>query len=73
MMWLARLAAWSLAVLALIVLLTDIDWPWWVLVLLATPLGILFFLDDATGDFFDGFGGDGDGGGVVDGGGGDAS
>ncbi len=73
MMWLARLAAWSLALLGLIGWIADIDWPWWLLVGLGTPLGILFLVDEATGGLFTGSNGDGggsDGGVVIDGGGG---
>ena len=66
MKWLARLGAGSLAVLAVLALLTD--WiPWWVSLLLASPLVLLVFLntvDDVgwigEGDgFFHGGGGDG--------------
>jgi hypothetical protein len=81
----ARLTSGVLAVVGVVVLLTDwIDWPWWIGVGLGSPLGFLLLLDDgfrsSVGDLFDsdpfddgffegGFGGDGGAGGG-DGGGG---
>lgn len=68
---LMRVLIVALAVLGMVVLLTDwIDWPWWVGLVLCTPLGLLLL---ATVDFGDSYGEGGTGGGWLggDGGGGD--
>jgi hypothetical protein len=66
---LALTFAVPLAILGLVVLFTDwIEWPWWIGLGLAAPLGLLAWLDvERIGDFLDRIADDsgGDGGGFV--------